>query len=101
MSTKAALLLALALMAVIGVANSQRIVENMLKNKALVDKKIKCILNEGYCDFVGKLIIKRLPEVLHNDCNSCSSFERQASQTLRSFMEREHSAEWERIIAMY
>ncbi|KAL7301273.1 hypothetical protein TKK_0006012 [Trichogramma kaykai] len=104
MSTKCSyyfLLVLVALVALSSRASAQSAIDSMLQNRAFVERQISCITRNGPCDPIGKLIIRRLPDVLHNNCSSCNPFEKQAAENLIRFMQQNYPQEWARIRSIY
>ncbi|XP_066590772.1 ejaculatory bulb-specific protein 3-like [Prorops nasuta] len=76
-------------------------VSGLLMDQRLVSKEIRCVLQQGHCDAIGRQIRGLLPEVLNNDCRRCTQRQARNARKLVEFMQRQHPIEWNQIVEMY
>ncbi|KZC04255.1 PREDICTED: ejaculatory bulb-specific protein 3-like [Dufourea novaeangliae] len=76
-------------------------ISQLLQDRRYVERQIRCILNEGHCDIIGKTVKELLPEALNDNCRHCTSRQREHAQTLMAFTQRNYPNEWLAIVQQY
>ncbi|KAJ8670121.1 hypothetical protein QAD02_001380 [Eretmocerus hayati] len=93
--------LAVLLLGVVITLSQAQDVDQLLKNKQLVDREIACVLQRKPCDVVGKQIKALIPEALHNGCQRCKPQDRVNSKKLIAFMQKNYPSEFRALHQLY
>ncbi|CAL8133041.1 unnamed protein product [Orchesella dallaii] len=75
--------------------------DNYLKNERAVRFQLKCILEEGPCDKIGRLMKETIPKLLESQCESCEQSERDRAGKLLSHIQDNFPTEWGRAIKKF
>jgi len=76
-------------------------IANYLKNDRAVKFQLKCILDEGPCDRIGKFMKKTIPESLTNKCDGCDEATVNIAKKLAIHISETFPGEWERLLKKY
>jgi len=76
-------------------------IENYLKNERAVRFQLKCIIDDGPCDRIGKYLKVTIPELLVNQCANCDSAQRERAGKLVSHIQQNFPEDWERAVKKF
>jgi len=76
-------------------------IENYLKNERAVRFQLKCIIDDGPCDRIGKYLKVTIPELLVNQCANCDTAQRERAGKLVSHIQQNFPQEWERAVKKF
>jgi len=76
-------------------------IENYLKNERAVRFQLKCIVDDGPCDRIGKYLKVTIPELLVNQCANCDTAQRERAGKLVSHIQQHFPEEWERAVKKF
>jgi len=76
-------------------------IENYLKNERAVRFQLKCIIDDGPCDRIGKYLKVTIPELLVNQCANCDMAQRERAGKLVSHIQQNFPEEWERAVKKF
>jgi len=76
-------------------------IDNYLKNDRAVKFQLKCLLDNGPCDRIGKYMKKTIPESLTNKCDGCDEATIKIAKNLAMHISSKFPNEWERLLKMY
>lgn len=76
-------------------------IENYLKNERAVRFQLKCIIDDGPCDRIGKYLKVTIPELLVNQCANCDMAQRERAGKLVSHIQQNFPTEWERAVKKF
>ncbi|XP_065337792.1 putative odorant-binding protein A10 isoform X1 [Cloeon dipterum] len=80
---------------------SDQTLENALKDSRYMKRQIKCVLGEVPCDPVGRKLKALAPLVIKNICFQCTPVEKRQIQKVVSHIQRNHPAEWSKIVRQF
>ncbi|XP_071448889.1 ejaculatory bulb-specific protein 3 [Hetaerina americana] len=73
----------------------------LINNPALVQRQIRCVLDQGPCDTTGQQIKAAIPEVLGRKCASCSPTQAANARKVINFVQQRYPSVWSAIQARY
>ncbi|ODM98995.1 Ejaculatory bulb-specific protein 3 [Orchesella cincta] len=76
-------------------------IENYLKNERAVRFQLKCIIDDGPCDRIGKYLKVTIPELLVNQCANCDMAQRERAGKLVSHIQQNFPEDWERAVRKF
>jgi hypothetical protein len=76
-------------------------IENYLKNERAVRFQLKCIIDDGPCDRIGKYLKVTIPELLVNQCANCDNAQRERAGKLVSHIQQNFPSDWERAVKKF
>jgi len=76
-------------------------IDNYLKNERAVKFQLKCILDNGPCDRIGKYMKKTIPESLTNKCDGCDEATIKIAKRLAMHINEKFPVEWERLLKKF
>jgi len=76
-------------------------IENYLKNERAVRFQLKCIIDDGPCDRIGKYLKVTIPELLVNQCANCDTAQRERAGKLVSHIQQNFPQDWERAVKKF
>lgn len=75
--------------------------DTYLNNERAVKFQIKCLLEQGPCDKLGKALKQSIPQLLVDQCISCNDMEKDDARKLLSHIQSRFPIDWEKLIRKF
>jgi len=76
-------------------------IENYLKNERAVRFQLKCVVDEGPCDRIGKYLKQTIPELLATQCANCDLAHKDRVSKFATTIQDKFPTEWEKAVKKF